>query len=378
VSRWQSFAEGWRSRRPFPLIAGVALALTVVAGSETALRRLAFSRIPAERFNAWSHDLWSFLPHRLGKLAAEPSGPRVFLLGSSSLFHSFFGETGLRQTVRLLGGGAPPEIVTLHLPTQNFGETLALVDNLPRGGGLVLIATSALRFRDGRREIAAAARSGHLLLASPTLARFFESKGESGTRFRFALPAFVNYLRVYLPLNRSLLAEGKLPRWNLWPKREEPAQLADLARAGEPDTDFPPEAVPPYPPESLHHHLIERRENYREPAELLSLCIQRAKAKGYRVALLETPLNPDFRKRIAAKVAVLSALTRAIADGEGIESLDFTWRLGLAPSDFVDSVHLDRKRTGKARYHFALAREIVRLGAAKPTLLSSRAKREAR
>ncbi len=357
MSRWKSFLAGFRAPRLATLAAGALLAIGLVASTELALRSFAFSRIPSQTFLIWTHDLWSYIPHRLGALKERPEKPRVFLLGSSALYHAFYGDTGLENS---LGPGGP-EVVTLHTPTQGVMESLQITENLPAGKGLVVFSTTPMRFRGIESPVLKEAREGHLMLRAPTLARFLDEKGHAGWRFRYALPAFVNYLRLYFPLNRRYLLEGRLPKWKSFPEKERAELAAKLQRAPVPPGTLFPEEKELTPRRALKKHLRAKGESYREPLELLAIAIQVAKSKGYRVALLETPMNPRFRREVPAKVAVLNRLTKALADSEGVPYLDFTWRLGLEPSDFLDEVHLRYDRPGMARYHHALAGEIRRL-----------------
>jgi len=367
MSRWQSFLAGFRSCRLGVVFSAVLLALTCVGATELALRAFAFSRLPSQTFLIWTHDLWSYIPHRLGNLRDRTDRPRVFLLGSSALYHAFYGDTGLEKTL----GPDGPEVVTLHTPTQGVMESLQIAENLPRGRGLVLFSTTPMRFRGLSDSYLEEAREGHLMLRAPTLAQFLDDRGRPGWRFRYALPAFVNYLRLYLPLNRRYLLEGRLPKWKSFPEKERAELAARLEKTAVPGLRNEPPRPEPISPRDLEAHLRAKGESYREPFELLALAVQIARAKGYQVALLETPMNPTYRREWGTKVAVLNELTKALALTEGIPYLDFTWRLGLNPSDFVDEVHLRYDRPGMAIYHHALAQKIRRLmQAADPFLVS--------
>ena len=367
----KSFMAGFRSTRISTVLTALILAGTLLAAAESSLRNFAFSRLPQKKFLIWTHDLWSFIPHRLGQLRQNPTAKdRIFLVGSSALYHSFYGVKGLEKTFHELGSTVQPEVVMLHTPTQSIGETLQIVDNLPVGTGTVVITTTPTRFRTGPTALAEGAIPSHLMLASPTLARFLSQHRAAGWRFRTVLPAFVNYLRLYLSMNRRAVHEGRLPEWNLFVQKESPQQLA---RLGEWKTEPPPARVPSYPLRSsaLRHHLLERRGENQLQMELLALTIQTARAKGYQPVLLETPLNPNFQKAYPEKVAVLRAEIAAMAALQEIPYWDLAWTLGLEESDFMDTVHLKEGSPGRGRFHRALAVALAK-ATGEPTRSSER------
>ena len=88
-------------------------------------------------------------------------------------------------------------VYVLSNQNQTFGQSLAMVDNLPAGRGVVAIGINNNRFHFSPAEVALQARGLPLLLASPTLDRFLARNPASGlamARLPGILPGVMDFL----------------------------------------------------------------------------------------------------------------------------------------------------------------------------------------
>ena len=116
----------------------------------------------------------------IGRLKIDPPNHLpVYVMGGSTTREAFVSEGSFAGALRR-ASGVPVHVYVLSNQNQTFGQSLAMVDNLPAGRGVVAIGINNNRFHFTPAQVALQARGLPLLLASPTLDRFLSHNPPSG------------------------------------------------------------------------------------------------------------------------------------------------------------------------------------------------------
>ena len=168
--RRRALARGLRNRSPLIVLVALLLAVAALAGLQWFVASGAFTAIPERLMLRIPNDDYVNVSYRVAELKRRPpAGPVVYLFGGSGAMEIIRSEDTLAAAVSA-DAGAPVRVVSLAAHAQSLGETLALIDNLPRGRGLLAIGLSPNRFTNGPATDASQLSGSPLALTSPHLA----------------------------------------------------------------------------------------------------------------------------------------------------------------------------------------------------------------
>ena len=327
----RQFLRGLRVRSP--IVLAVALAAVVAAqfgiqalftsGAFTLVRQSVLLRDPRDDY---LHD--SYVVGSLKRQA--PKNLPIYVIGGSATRESLVSEQSFAGVVRRTTG-IPVSAYVLCNMNQTFAQSLAIVDNLPLGPGVVVITVNNNRFHFSPAEDAQQTDGDPFLLASPTLRRFVASTPGSDpphATLPGILPGVLGYLVGVVDAKVSALAKGQPLGLVYDPHWVTAAKMWSLARKRQGVQQWIATRAPGF------------FRYYSYNARLLDVLVGRAKQRGFSVVLLEETEDTavvghafDQFKRI------YKPIVRGIAAKYGVPYLDLQKKLRLPNSDFWDYIH---------------------------------------
>lgn len=343
--RAASFRRGFRERSPLVLLAALALAALVLVGVEAMVRSGGFTVVSEGRFLRLAHDDYAHVTYTVAELRRQPPrGPTVYLFGGSAAMESFVDEASVAADLSR-AAGEEVGFVSLAAHGQSFAQTLAIVDNLPRGEALLLVGLAPMRFTVAPEADAGLLRGRTMPLSSPRLRAALRAQGVAGPAVTTLLPGAFDYLSTYL---RSRPEEGT-------------AWLEDLDYEPHYWNGQAPRSTARKTREAADRIALDRGLYARNGAYNLAMLeevLRLARERGFTVALFEQPLN--FAVADDTWGGVLTDYTpkvRALAARYGVPWLDVQDQVALGDEDFGDIYHL--VLPGRLKWQPVLARQVV-------------------
>lgn len=333
TTRRQRFLRGLRA--PGPLVLGVAVALVFLAvpGMRAVFASGAYTVIPEGVLLRSARDDFLHNSYTVSRLKLHPPDRLpVYVIGGSATRESIVSD---RSFAEMIGraSGVPVSVYVLSNYNQTLGESLAIVDNLPPGKGIVVLAVNNNRFHFSPALVARQLRGRPLLLESPTLREFVTDDPKPKARTQPArlpgiLPGIMDYLVDYLGSRPEILAKRHTlapkysPHWiterKVWTLARKRLGVEQWMR-------------------------FRGRKFYRYypyNARLLEALVARAEQRGFRVVLLEETENADVvGDSFDGFKAVYKPIVRGIAARHGVPYLDLGDQLDLPDSAFWDYIH---------------------------------------
>ena len=327
----RTFVQGLRCRSPIVLVVALALAALALAAVQRTVTSGAFARVRESLLLRQTRDDFFHDTYTVGRLKLHrPDELPVYLLGGSAARESLVSEASFAAVVRRKTG-VRVEPYILCSQNQTFGQSLAIVDNLPPGPGIVVIAVNNNRFRFDPRDVAQQVDGYPMLLASPTLDRFVKANPPSGLpaiRLPGILPGIMRYVADVWQVKLSRLADHRPVAVSYHPHWVTARRAWSLGRKRRGVQQW----IKSYGPGFAKHVSYNAR--------LLDTLVRRAGQRGFRVVLLEETENTavvghsfDRFKR------VYRPLVRTIAARYGVPYLDLQAKLRLPDADFWDYIH---------------------------------------
>jgi len=339
------FLRGLRARSPLVLVAAAALTALSLLGLQALFTSGAFTHVRERLQLRTVRDDFVQDSYVIGRLKIDhPDHLPIYVMGGSTTREAFVSEASFAASLRRASGVAV-HVYVLSNQNQTFGQSLAMIDNLPAGRGVVAIGINNNRFHFSPAEVALQARGLPLLLASPTLDRFLAHNPPSGlpmARLPGILPGIMDFLVGAGGARFSEWATGHqlgltyLPHWvtskKAWSVARKQAGVRQWVKS----------------------HQTAFARNYAYNARLLDVLVKRAKQRGYTVVLTEETENSavvghsfDQFKR------VYQPIVRRIAAKYGVPYVDLQARLHLPDADYWDYMHMDEP--GRVVWEAALA-----------------------
>lgn len=301
-----------------------------------------------ERFLRSKTDDAGHVSYLIGALKlAPPATPWVALVGGSNvreclqrpadLSAALGKQTGV--TVRTLVCGST---------NQHFGETLAVVENLPPGPGVVVIAVNHTRFAYPAATLARQVQGTTLLMPSDSLWTFIADERGAAPANTIA-PGIRGYWESWRRRNAELLAAGRRPwheylrhRYNaehIWSRAKKRSRVTLwLDGRGAPGGGFDTSAA----------------LNTRALSAIADLVV----ARGYRLVLMEAPADAAVIGASFDRYRdVYRPACATIAESHGGLYIDPNSAAGLATADFRDLTHL--VGAGRSKWCAALAAQLA-------------------
>jgi len=300
------------------------------------------TRKPEPAFLRRSNDDPGHISYVVGALKVHPpQSLPVYLLGDSLMRECVTTEAEMASILQT-ASGVEASLYVLASSSQNFGESMAIIDNLPPGPGLVVISIGHAQFAYPLSTLSAQIQGDRLLMPSTTLWRFVLQTVGKAPRNSIA-PGVSAYLAAWRRVNARTLAAGRRP-WHPYVLHRQSDLLSTankrwrigrwLAGRGRVGGAFDTW-------DDVSGLLLER-------------IVRRAQARGLTVVLMESPENRSMiRSAWDRTTRSYQATCRQVASEYGITYTDPNLTAGLVNSDFRDLLHL--AASGRAKWMGALA-----------------------
>jgi hypothetical protein len=326
---WRSeFAGGFGSRTPLVLAVAALATVAVLVGLQFFVADRAFTVIPEERLLRIRNDDHVHLSYRVAQLKKHPPTAHVvYLFGGSGTMELMRSEESLSAAVSA-AAGERVEAVSLAGHAQSMGQTLAIVDNLPRGPGVLAVGVSPNRLTESPQSDAGQIVGKPLALTSPHLAALLAGRAKVSHSLPGLLPGILDFTLSYLKSRASLskLWLTSIPRSNHYYEDGESAPMT-LRIVGS------KEEV------GREQGLYTKYAAYNLDA--LSEIIRLGRQRGYTVVLFEQPLAPEARGPAwSALLARYHADLGRVVRQQDVPYIDVQPRAGLQTDDFADLFHL--------------------------------------
>lgn len=356
ATRRGAFGRGFWNPNPVILVVGLLVTLIGVAGLQHFVTTGRFTVIPEARFVRTPHDDWGNVSYQVGELKRHTPGHRmVYMLGGSNIRESIPSDQSLAAALNAASGAGAGQSTASVVDVrdfgsmnQNFGESMAVVDNLQRTGGVVIIGVNQSRFAYSSAVCEDQIKGRELLMASPALNAFARSKGR-GMRVESILPGILGYITSYVQQNESTLLTGHLPYHRYEQHKYTETRIAPrglkesfvhrwLSKQGRPGGEFD--------------------QYFAYNGQLLDTMVKLARARGFQVVLLECPENVAVvGARFDRYKQVYQPFLRGLAAKDGATYVDLNPSLKLTNGDFFDLTHL--VETGRAKWQSGLVKALT-------------------
>ena len=191
-------ARGLRCRSPLIVLAAALLLVLTLAALQWFVTSGAFTVIPERLMLRIPNDDYVNLSYKVAKLKrTPPTTPVVYLFGGSGAMEMTRSEGALADAIAA-DSGSSVRVVSLAAHAQSIGQTLALIDNLPHGRGLLAIGLSPNRLITAPATDASQLAGSPLALTSPHLAAQLSGRVALRQRLPGLLPGIFDFAVSYL------------------------------------------------------------------------------------------------------------------------------------------------------------------------------------
>ena len=346
-SKRRALARGLRSRSLTIIVAALLLTVATLAGLNWFVSSGAFTVVPERLMLRIPNDDYVNVSYRIAELKrTPPSTPVVYLFGGS-------GTMEMIRSQAVLGGaisadtGAAVQVVSLAAHSQSMGETLALIDNLPPGRGLLAIGLSPNRLITAPAADVRQLSGSPLALTSPHLAAELAGRTSLTERLPGLLAGFFDFAASYIGQRLVTRSPDLLP----------------ITYVDHYYTDGPVASLSAKRSGSATELARERPQyaaNVAYNLSVLAEAVRLGREKGYAVTFFEQPLAPEasgpaWDAYLATYHTDVAGVTRAL----GVPDIDVQPQAELRSSDFADLFHL--VDSGRDKWTPLLARGLARV-----------------
>ena len=293
------------------------------------------------------NDDYVNVSYRVAELKrTPPSTPVVYLFGGSGTMEMMRSEAVLAEAISA-DGHTDVRVVSLAAHAQSMGETLALIDNLPKGHGLLAIGLSPNRLVAAPAADADQLSGSPLALTSPHLAAALGARTAVHKRLPGLLPGFFDFVISYL--NQRVITRSP----NLLP----------ISYSSHYYGDGPVASIAAKKTGGLVELERERPQfdaNIAYNLAVLSAAVRLGRAKGYGVTLFEQPLGPEASgPQWDSYLATYRADVEGVRRASRVPDIEVQPRADLNIDDFADLFHL--VNSGRDKWTPLLARGLARV-----------------
>ena len=236
-----AFRRGFRQRNPLVLVAAAALTALFLFLLQVAVTSGAFTAISQSRYDRIHNDDYVHITYELGQLKRHPpKGATIYLFGGSEAMESIVSQTSLARAVAKAGGGQTA-VISLAGHQQTLAQTLAIIDNLPRGNALLLVGLAPSRFTTSPAQDVGLLSGKPFIAPSPRLAQLAPQLYGKSASLDGILPGIFDYMISYASQRASL----SLPWAPLCPMRTTTILPAPTPPLPQPSAAPSPRSWPP-------------------------------------------------------------------------------------------------------------------------------------
>jgi lysophospholipase L1-like esterase len=343
--RRRALARGLRSRSLLIILAAALLALAALAGLQWFVASGTFTVIPERLMLRIPNDDYVHVSYRIAELKrTPPTTPVVYLFGGSGTLEMIRSEGALAAAISA-DAGTTVRVVTLAAHAQSMGQTLAIIDNLPRGRGLLAIGLSPNRFTAAPGADASQISGSPLALTSPRLSALLAGRTSLHKRLPGVLTGTFDFVLAYL--NQRVISKSP--------------DLLPITYAGHYFTDGPVASISAKTSGQAVELARERPQyaaNIAYNLAALTAVVRLGREKGYNVAFFEQPLGPEASGPAwSAYLAGYRADVARAARPLGVPTIDVQPHAGLRNEDFADLFHL--VNSGRDKWTPLIARALA-------------------
>jgi hypothetical protein len=325
-----NFKRGVLTATPWTLLAALALGGLALAGLQWFVTSGSFTMFPESHIIRQINDDWGHISYQVGRLKVQP--PRhtpVYLLGGSNMRVCIPSERSVALALTRRTGVAV-EVHDFGCTEQNFGETMAVIDNLPRTGGVVVISVNQTRFAYAPGVVDTEVSGSRLVMLSPAIARFMASHGWRLKHPQTIATGILTYMASWAQDNKRALSRLQFkpiyfklhPDYHVYslPYKQSKVRLY-LRTDGRAGGSFD--------------------QYFAFNAALLDATVRLAEQRGFKVVLMEAPENREVVGAQFDRVKrVYKPFCRKLAARYGARYVDFNDRVSTVNGDFRDLTHL--------------------------------------
>jgi hypothetical protein len=348
--------RGLRCRSPLVLVAAALLTVAVLAGAQWFVSSGAFTVLPERLMLRIPNDDYVNLSYRVAELRRHaPAGRVVYLFGGSGTMEMIRSPDALATAIAR-AGRPRVTVISLAAHNQSIGQTLAVIDNLPRGSGLLAIGLSPNRLLTAPSADATQITGSPLALTSARLAAALVGHARVSHRLPGLLPGIVDFAVSYV--NQRIITRS--PDLS-------PITYATHYHTGDAVASLSAKLAGS--PVELARERPLYAANAAYNLALLADVVSLGREKGYAVTFFQQPLAPIASGSAwDAYLKLYRADVAAVARRLGVPDVNAAPQAHLRESDFYDMFHLVDSGRDKWTPPFArgLARVLLSAGAATP------------
>jgi hypothetical protein len=339
--------RGLRCRSPLVLVAAALLTVAVLAGVQWFVSSGAFTMVPERLALRIPNDDYVNLSYRVAELRRHPPAGRVvYLFGGSGTMEMIRSPGALATAIAASGGPSMP-VISLAAHNQSIGQTLAIIDNLPRGSGLLAIGLSPNRLITAPSDDATQITGSPLALTSARLAAALVGRAHVSHSLPGLLPGIFDFVVSYAD-QRIITRSPDLS----------PITYATHYHTGDAVASLSAKLAGSPVELARERPLFAANAAYN--LALLADAVRLGREKGYTVAFFQQPLAPvatglawdAYLEEYRADVA-------SVAQRLGVPDVAPQARAHLRESDFFDMFHL--VDSGRDKWTPPLARGLARV-----------------
>lgn len=320
--------RGLRCRSPFVLVVAVLLTVAALAGVQWFVSSGAFTVLPERFMLRIPNDDYVHLSYRVAELRRHPPAGRVVYLFGGSGTMEMVRSPGALATAITAAGGPPVTVISLAAHNQSIGQTLAVIDNLPRGSGLLAIGLSPNRLLTAPSADATQITGSPLALTSARLAAALAGHARVHHSLPGLLPGIFDFVVSYAD-QRIITRSPHLS----------PITYATHYHTGNAVASLSAKLAGSPVELARERPLYAANSTYN--LALLADVVRLGREKGYTVTFFQQPLalvasGPAWDAYLEAYRAAVDAVARRL----GVPDVDAEPLAHLRESDFYDMFHL--------------------------------------
>jgi len=344
-----SFGRGFRNRNPLVLVAAVGLTLLALLGFEQLFVTGAWTSVPLKYCLRNKLDSFTYVSWTVGANKQHPPAvPAIYITGGSASREAIVSGPSLAAEVRRDGG---PRVAAWDLGciNQNFGETMAVADNVPTAKpAWVLIGINPGRFTEPPATSEQQIVGRDFLLKSTHLQQYVSSTYGAYKHDRSILPGVFSYLTSKAQQDGFRALRGAEPQRPYVPHKY---TIAHVRTAAQKEAMVRVWNVKRYP---------VFRQNLQFNLALVRQILISCRQRGVHAVLLELPQNSGAVKgRFDTAIAAYQVPLHKLAAEFGVSYLDFNAAAAIPSADFFDISHL--VQPGRVIWQSRLAQELAAL-----------------
>ncbi|MGO8684094.1 MAG: hypothetical protein ACLQUT_05880 [Thermoleophilia bacterium] len=341
-TRRSALVRGLRSRSPLILVTAALLTVAALAGLQWFVSSGAFTVIPERLMLRIPNDDYVHVSYLAAELKKKPpTSPVVYLFGGSGTMEMMRSQTVLSDAISE-DTGTNVRVISLAAHAQSIGQTLALIDNLPRGNGLLAIGLSPNRLTTSPATDATQLAGSPLALTSPHLVALLTGRTVLSKRLPGLLQGAFDFSLSWLNQRVFTRSPDLLPiTYDDHYYTDGPIATPAAKKAGA--------AV------ELALEKPQFTANVAYNLSVLAEAVRLGRQKGYSVTFFEQPLGPEASTPAwdAFLDTYRSDVTR-IMHTLNVPDIAVQPEVGLSSDNFADLFHLVNSGRDKWTPLFAL------------------------